>query len=309
MASSTGMGNNNSDDIRFCLYIYLSTNRHIEVSEKTVVRKKEERHRGTEYSLCAFAALCLCALLLQIPLQTYHYSAVSSVSVIPGGEIISKILSGVFTGSADLLWLKVDEYLHKGVTEHGHCHILEEAGIGVHTQHRHELQYNRLDKFFTKLEYNLKPNIEGHLHSKRENELMPWFKFTTMFNPHHVRAYAVGGYWLAFRLEKPYEAIKFLKEGIKNNPDSYQISEEMGIVHFSKLKDYKKAQYYFEKALKSQAKMDEYNKAGILRFLAFSHKFQGHTQKAIDCYKQVLRLFPENKKAVQIIARWEQEQK
>ncbi len=263
-------------------------------------------------------ALVFIAIFLQIPLQTYHYSAVSNTSVIPGGEIISKILGGVFTGSADLLWLKVDEYLHKGVTERGHCYILEEAGIGGHTQrehnhkeieHKHKLEYNRLDKFFTKLEYNLKPNITEHLHSKREDELMPWFKLTTMLNPRHVRAYAVGGYWLAFRLEKPYEAIKFMKEGIKNNPDSYQISEEMGIVYFSKLKDYKKAQYYFEKALKSQAKMDEYDKAGILRFLAFSYKFQGHTQKAIDCYKQVLRLFPENKKAVQIIARWEQEQK
>ncbi len=256
-------------------------------------------------------ALLLIAMLLQIPLKSYHYSAISSVSVIPGREIMSKILGGVFSGSADLLWLKADEYLHKGVTEHGHCHILEEAGIGGHAQHKHEhrhgLKYNRLDKFFTKLEYNLKPNIAKHLHSKREDELMPWFKLTTMFNPHHVRAYAVGGYWLAFRLEKPDEAIRFLKEGIKNNPDSYQISEEMGIVYFSKLKDYKKAQYYFENALKSQAKMDGYDKAGILRFLAFSHKFQGHTQKAIDCYKQVLRLFPENKKAVQIIARWEQE--
>ncbi|MFH1904888.1 MAG: hypothetical protein ABIK53_05145 [bacterium] len=242
-------------------------------------------------------ALLLIAILLQIPLQTHHYAVISSVSAIPGGEIVSKILGGVFTGSADLLWLKADEYLHKGVREHGHCHILEEAGIiGGHTQHKHEhnhkeiehrhkLKYNRLDKLFAKLEYNLKPNITEHLHSKREDELMPWFKLATIFNPHHVRAYAVGGYWLAFRLGKLDEAIKFMAEGIKNNPDSYQISEEMGIVYFSKLKDYKKAQYYFEKALKSQAKMDEYDKAGILRFLAFSHKFQGHTQKAIDCYK------------------------
>ncbi|MBU0477346.1 tetratricopeptide repeat protein [bacterium] len=260
--------------------------------------------------------LLLIAILLQIPLQTYHYAVISSVSVIPGGEIVSKILGGVFTGSADLLWLKADEYLHKGVTEHGHCHILEEADMGEHTQHKHEhnhkeiehrhkLEYNRLDKLFAKLEYNLKPNITEHLHSKRENELMPWFKLATIFNPHHVRAYAVGGYWLAFRLGKLDEAIKFMAEGIKNNPDSYQIAEEMGIVYFSKLKDYKKAQYYFERALKSQAKMDEYDKAGILRFLAFSHKFQGHTQKAIDCYKQVLRLFPENKKAKNFIDKWE----
>ena len=281
--------------------------------------KEAQRHRGTEFLLCAFATLCLCALLLEIPLQFYHYSAVSSVSAIPGGEIISKVLGGVFSGSADLLWLKTDEYLHKGVTEHSHCHILEEAGIGGHAQHkhehnhkhketdhRHELKYNRLDMLFAKLEYNLKPNITEHLHSKREDELMPWFKLTTMFNPHHVRAYAVGGYWLAYRLGKIDEAIKFMKEGIENNPDGYQISTQMGIVYFSRLKNYKKAQYYFEKALKSQAKMDEYDKAGILRFLAFSHKFQGHTQKAIDCYKQVLSLFPENKRAVQIITRWEQ---
>ncbi len=275
------------------------------------------KHRPYNVPLC-LCALLLCVLLLQIPLQTYHYSEASSVSVIPGGEIISKILGGVFSGSADLLWLKTDEYLHKGVTEHSHCHILEEAGIGGHTQHKHEhehkgtehgheLKHNRLDKLFAKLEYNLKPNITEHLHSKREDELMPWFKLTTTFNPHHVRAYAVGGYWLAFRLGKTEEAIKFLKEGIKNNPDGYQISTQIGIVYFSRLKDYKKAQYYFEKALKSQAEMDEYDKAGILRFLAFSYKFQGHTQKAIDCYKQVLGLFPENKKAVQIIARWEQE--
>lgn len=259
-------------------------------------------------------ALLLIAIFLQIPLQTYHYTAddtTQSISVILGGEIISKILGSVFSGSADLLWLKTDEYLHRGVTECGHCHILEEAGIGEHThEHNHkEIDHkqkpNKLDKFFTKLDYNLKPNIEGHVHSKGEAELMPWFKLTTMFSPHHVRAYAVGGYWLAFRLGKPDEAIKFMKEGIKNNPNSYQISEEMGIVYFSKLKDYKRAQYYFEKALKSQAEMDEYDKAGILRFLAFSHKFQGHTQKAIDCYKQVLRLFPENKRAKKIIDKWE----
>lgn len=56
-------------------------------------------------------------------------------------------------------------------------------------------------------------------------ELLPWYRLITLSNPHNIRGYVVGTYWLMVENTKDAneEAIKFINEGIKNNPDSFQL--------------------------------------------------------------------------------------
>ena len=56
-------------------------------------------------------------------------------------------------------------------------------------------------------------------------ELLPWYRVITLSNPHNVRGYVVGSWWLlAEKTEKTnQEALKFVDEGIMNNPKAFQL--------------------------------------------------------------------------------------
>ena len=56
----------------------------------------------------------------------------------------------------------------------------------------------------------------------------------TISDPHYVRAYALGGWWL--KKESLDEALKFVNEGISNNPNAFQIYYMRGNILFEKAK-------------------------------------------------------------------------
>jgi hypothetical protein len=79
---------------------------------------------------------------------------------------------------------------------------------------------------------NFYPVIHTHLHGGNEREMLPWLKLSADLDPHEIATYLTASYWLRTSLKKPAEAEQFLREGLRANPDSYEILLELGRVYF-----------------------------------------------------------------------------
>jgi len=89
-----------------------------------------------------------------------------------------------------------------------------------------------------------------HLESGREREILPWLKLSAELDPHRVDTYTVAAYWLRRELGKPAEAEQFLREGERNNPDSYEILFELGRLYNENYHDTDRARNLWELALR-----------------------------------------------------------
>ena len=66
-----------------------------------------------------------------------------------------------------------------------------------------------------------------HLHGGKEREMLPWLQLSAELDPQKIETYTVAAYWLR-NLGKVKEAEDFLRQGMRNNPDSYEILFELG---------------------------------------------------------------------------------
>jgi tetratricopeptide (TPR) repeat protein len=192
---------------------------------------------------------------------------------------------------ADILWLKTDEYIHKGIEyRQPHAHELEEAGheeeLHAHPEqhaqptsdtytvehamgygHAHEHVVSVIPRkesdfrgILGDIEREVKPYSPTHLEHTGFEEVIPWYRLLTYINPHHTRGYVVGSYVIATYAKAPEQALEFLKEGERNNPKSPEIQEALGRLYFYKLHRADEATPYFQKAislLKSKSHLTE----------------------------------------------------
>ena len=153
------------------------------------------------------------------------------------------------------------------------------------------------DDWITRLERLLKPDQHVHLEEGNEREILPWVRLAVELDPHNVDAYAVGAYWLR-RLGKAGEAEQFLREGQRNNPDSYEIYFELGrqIEGQSQLdrarRLYELALRSWEKANLGQETVDAVFYARIVGRLAHVEELAGNTAKAIEYFNLLLTASP-----------------
>lgn len=70
-----------------------------------------------------------------------------------------------------------------------------------------------------------------HLENGNEREILPWLKLSAELDPQRIDTYVVASYWLRNRLGKVSEAEQFLREGLRNNPNSYELLYEMGCLY------------------------------------------------------------------------------
>ncbi len=83
-----------------------------------------------------------------------------------------------------------------------------------------------------------------------EREILPWLRLSADLDPHRVETYTVASYWLRSHLNKAQEAEQFLREGLRANPDSYEILFELGRTYNESFKDPIRARNVLELALK-----------------------------------------------------------
>jgi hypothetical protein len=106
--------------------------------------------------------------------------------------------------------------------------------------------------------------IEHHGDWAQDTDLLPMLRMITWLDPHFVQAYQVAGFMLSARLHRYEHARQLLEEGIRNNPKSFELYEEMGMAILRARKDYQEAYTYLSKAL-SLAR-DDFDKQRLQRF-------------------------------------------
>ncbi|MDO8683270.1 MAG: hypothetical protein Q7N50_07315, partial [Armatimonadota bacterium] len=88
-------------------------------------------------------------------------------------------------------------------------------------------------------------------HQGNYEAIMPLIRLITWLDPHYMDVYKVGAWHLDFNITDKDErsdrryippALALLREGIKNNPDTYDLPFDLAFVHYNlKMRDYENA--------------------------------------------------------------------
>ncbi len=125
--------------------------------------------------------------------------------------------------------------------------------------------------------------------SSAVREIMPWLKLSTELNPNDIRNYTVAAYWLRERMGRTAEAEAFLRDGLRANPDSYEILYELGRVYAENRNDPVRAINLWQAALRQWQRQEAANSdpdkflvIEITSHLAMLESKQGDHQQAIQ---------------------------
>jgi hypothetical protein len=170
-------------------------------------------------------------------------------------------------GLADYLWLKADRILHDGVDMRGltraeqrndrrwrASHAAgEDAGNRSHVSGETTVVPNReADRrgILGELERQVKPYTDmRHHHHRDTRDTMSFFRLMTWANPHFIPGWVVGANILMGACGRPKEALAFLSEGEKQNPESLEIQEEIGRYLMYRFHDWDGAEQRFQRAV------------------------------------------------------------
>lgn len=90
----------------------------------------------------------------------------------------------------------------------------------------------------------------SHLAEGDEREILPWLKLAIELDPQGIETYTSTAYWLRKRLGRAEQAEKILREGIRNNPTSYELLFEMGRLYQDEHHDLERARNIWRYALR-----------------------------------------------------------
>jgi tetratricopeptide (TPR) repeat protein len=98
-----------------------------------------------------------------------------------------------------------------------------------------------------------------HLEGNKESEILPWLKLSAELDPQKIETYTVAAYWLR-DLGKIKEAERFLRQGLLNNPESYEILLELGRLYYENHHDAARARKIWDLALRRWSEQEAANK-------------------------------------------------
>jgi tetratricopeptide (TPR) repeat protein len=122
-----------------------------------------------------------------------------------------------------------------------------------------------------------------HFHKGEYNHIVNLSRMTVGALPSDVDMYADAA-WLLWSMDRDDEAIALYEQGIKANPNSFYMLDELGHYYFNRKKDWPKAVAYYERAA---AKPDR-NEI-TLHMLAHAYERNKQLDKALDTWKLVLK--------------------
>lgn len=232
-------------------------------------------------------------------------------------KFASASLFGQFRSSmADFLWLKVDKYLHNGVDlrattnqekdkvstdtvqsadrEDGNrSHHGDETTVVPSAQH----DWRGL---LGSVERNVAPykDMAHHKHAEAK-EALPLFRLMAWSNPRFIPAYITGASLLASE-KRTEEAVVFLAEGEKNNPESIEIQTAFGETLMFRKRDWAGSLPHLQKAIVLAAARDPQTLnedereawEGAYRWMVLNRREAGDPQGARQAAQAGLRLFP-----------------
>ena len=140
---------------------------------------------------------------------------------------------------------------------------------------------------------NFKVTKHTHLENGNEREILPWLRLAADLDPHKVDTYTVGAFFLREHLNRPADAEAFLREGLRNNPDSCEILYELGRYYHESVHDNNRARNVWELGVKKFAlRSNDEKKDTRLVFeeltvgLAHLEEDAGNYERAIYWFKQ-----------------------
>jgi tetratricopeptide (TPR) repeat protein len=138
-----------------------------------------------------------------------------------------------------------------------------------------------------------------HLEGGNEREILPWLRISAELDPHRIDTYTVASYWLRNSLGRVDDAEQFLREGLRNNPGSYELWYELGLLYYDNRNDVARARNAWELALKywqkdepSQKEPDLIGFERIVIRLANLEERSGNLPRAIEYFKLALKTSP-----------------
>ncbi|MFH1394845.1 MAG: hypothetical protein ABIH09_01670 [Candidatus Omnitrophota bacterium] len=184
-------------------------------------------------------------------------------------------------------FLQADLYYHGGV---GHL-CEDEADHDEHDKQPVISEWNVLFRLKDDL------NITEHIHLKGNDlkEILPWLYYSAEIDPHNVQAITTTAFYVADMFGKPEEAISYLRKGLRNNINSWEIYAEMGIIYFRFINNSAKAVNFLVRAeqLMLKSEHNKYQERSVLTFLAASYVKLGQNEDAFRVYSRLAELFPE----------------
>jgi len=122
-------------------------------------------------------------------------------------------------------------------------------------------------------------------------EILPWLKLSTELDPDNVQTYTVTAYWLRIRMHKDKEAEAVLREGLRNNPHSYDILYELGRLYDESYHDTSRARNVWELAVRYWLKLppDEQKENTLIFEQITTHI--GHLEETAGNLAQALNWF------------------
>jgi len=161
---------------------------------------------------------------------------------------------------ANHAFTKADIYFHSGyypsVFDQAEApkdsrHMTSEEGSSEAEKHEREMTFlheprdwiERFGRHFLITEHT-------HLQGGNEREILPWLKLSAELDPQRIDTYTVASFWLRNRLGKAHEAEELLRDGLRNNPDSYELLFELGRLYNENYQDQHRARHVWELALR-----------------------------------------------------------
>jgi len=228
------------------------------------------------------------------------------------GDLIKILLGEGRRLFANHFFIRADVYFHSGY----YPSIFDQADKpaptalagahdhDAHTADEHERQMAFLGEprdWIERFGRHFRITEHTHLTGGGEREILPWLKLSAELDPQRVQTYTVAAYWLRTRLGKVTEARDFLREGLRNNPDSYEILFELGRLYHENEHDAVRARNLWELALRRWNEREGRKKAGeqdlfaleqIAVRLARLEEAEGHLARAIQLLELARRASP-----------------
>ena len=175
---------------------------------------------------------------------------------------------------ANHFYVKADAYFHSGyyptIFDNREAfetpHMAEDAGTAAGNNQGDENSFlgNPRDwidafsrKFYPSVHTHLdEGGAQGHTASSGDlgdnsevREILPWLQLSAELDPNNIQTYTVTAYWLRSRMGKVAEAEQFLRNGLRENPGSYEILFELGRIFDENHHDTARARNLWELAL------------------------------------------------------------
>ena len=144
-------------------------------------------------------------------------------------------------------------------------------------------------------------DMHDHKHNSPETAF-PLFRLMTWVDPQFLPGWTTGSMLIGSNNSKQAtdEAIAFLNEGLKQNPDSPEIMTRIGALVASKKQDFTKGMDWFEKAYAATMKIERPSpdqletREDVFRWVAITANRIGDTQREREIVEEGLKLFPED---------------